>query len=106
MLDTVTPTRIGLTGYGEEILAYRLGDTDDTTILGDPEPGVLVNGTIHAREWQSPEVVTGLMESLAEISADASLGQYLSENLNVVIVPVLNIDSPWHKIYSNALCWR
>ncbi len=92
LLDTVTPARIGLTGYGEEILAYRLGDTDDTTTLGDREPGVLINGTIHAREWQSPEVVTGLMESLAEISADASIGQYLSENLNIVIVPILNID--------------
>ncbi len=92
MLDTVESVRVGQTAFGEEILAYIMGDRDRTTLLGDPEPAVLVNGTIHAREWQSPEVVTGLMETLAQLSSDAGIGQYLTENLNVVIIPTLNID--------------
>jgi len=92
MLDTVESTRIGQTAFGEDIVAYIMGDSDRTTTLGDPEPAVLINGTIHAREWQSPEVVTGLMETLAQLSSDAGIGQYLSDNLNVVIIPTLNID--------------
>ncbi|MDH3946356.1 MAG: M14 family zinc carboxypeptidase, partial [Chromatiales bacterium] len=92
MLDTVEAVPVGQSGMGETIVAYRMGDSDRTTPLGDPEPAVLVNGTIHAREWQSPEVVTGLMEMLALRSADGGIGQYLSDNLNVVILPILNID--------------
>ncbi len=92
MLDTVESAVVGSTGRGEEILAYRLGDHDLTTVTGEPEPAVLINGTIHAREWQSPEVVTGIMESLAEIADDGGIGEYLADNLNVVILPVLNID--------------
>ena len=92
MLDTVEAVPVGQSGMGETIVAYRMGDSDRTTPLGDPEPAVLVNGTIHAREWQSPEVVTGLMEMLGLRSADGGIGQYLSDNLNVVILPILNID--------------
>ena len=56
---------IGTTRAGRSIFAYRLGDFDKTTPWGLPEPATLTNGGIHAREWQSPETVTGILELFA-----------------------------------------
>ncbi len=61
----VHPEEIGITRAGRTIWAYRLGDSDLLTIDGLPEPATLTNGGIHAREWQTPEVVTGILELLA-----------------------------------------
>ncbi|GAA0202759.1 hypothetical protein GCM10009123_07500 [Kangiella japonica] len=83
---------VGQTHNGRDIYAYRFGDSDNLTNTGLTEPAFLVNGTIHAREWQSPEVVTELMEQLAEKKADQSMVQYLLDNTNIVILPVMNID--------------
>ena len=88
----VTGTVVGQTAAGRDIWAYRIGDPDDLTTGGAPEGAVLINGTIHAREWQSPEAVTEVFEQLTEIAGDGGFGQYLHENLNVVILPVLNVD--------------
>jgi hypothetical protein len=83
---------VGKTHNDRDIYAYRFGDSDNQTNDGRPEPAFLVNGTIHAREWQSPEVVTELMEQLTEKKDDQSVVQYLLDNTNIVILPVLNID--------------
>jgi hypothetical protein len=40
------------------------GVIDTTTAEGFAEGAVLVNVRIHAREWQTPEAVTGLMEAM------------------------------------------
>jgi hypothetical protein len=90
--DTVAGEVVGHTASGREIWAYTLGDADSSTVDGRSEPAVLLNGGIHAREWQSPEVVTAVFELLVDRAADASVGQYLADNLNVVLVPVLNVD--------------
>ncbi|RDX37658.1 hypothetical protein DZA50_01670 [Kangiella sp. HD9-110m-PIT-SAG07] len=83
---------VGQTHNGRDIYAYRFGDSDNQTNTGLTEAAFLINGTIHAREWQSPEVVTELMEQLTEQKADQSVVQYLLENTNIVILPVMNID--------------
>lgn len=95
-LDVLSPgvegIVVGQTVAGRDIWAYRVGDPDRRTADSGPEAAALINGTIHAREWQAPEAVTELFEQLTEISADGGFGQYLYENLNVVILPVLNVD--------------
>ena len=63
-----------------------------TTAEGFAEGAVLVNGGIHAREWQTPEAVTGLMEAMVDGKADGGFGQYLIENLTTVLLPVNNVD--------------
>ena len=83
---------IGQTLADRDIWAYSLSDPDDVTHDGLAEPAMLVNGGIHAREWQSPEAVTDLLEYLAENSQDSGLVQYLIENVNTVLIPVLNVD--------------
>ncbi|MGH8197812.1 MAG: M14 family zinc carboxypeptidase, partial [Steroidobacteraceae bacterium] len=90
--DEVAGEVVGQTLAGREIWAYVIGDTDATTAEGLAEGAVLVNGGIHAREWQTPEAVTGLFETLVAGKADAGFGQYLVENLNTVVVPVNNVD--------------
>jgi hypothetical protein len=66
----VHPHQIGTTRAGRTIWAYRLGDEDMATPDGFPEQAMLSNGGIHAREWQSPEVTTGIIELLADSPAD------------------------------------
>jgi hypothetical protein len=80
------------TSGGRNIWAYSLSDADSTTPEGLPEPAMMANGTTHAREWQSPEVLTGVMERFLEQSDDGWLYQYLLEHNQTVLLPVLNID--------------
>ncbi|CAN5120598.1 hypothetical protein BH24PSE2_BH24PSE2_15380 [soil metagenome] len=83
---------VGQTIGGRDVWAYSLGDTDTETIHGRAEPAAMLTGGTHAREWQTPEAVTEMLEQLVERHADSGLGQYLHDNFNVVILPVLNID--------------
>jgi len=91
--NNITGTIVGNTIDGRDIWAYSLSDADNTTVEGMVlEGAVLQNGGIHAREWSTPEVTTGIMERLAANEADQWLYQYLLENVNIVIQPVENVD--------------
>ena len=90
--DEVDGEVVGETLAGREIWAYVIGDADSITAEGFAEGAVLVNGGIHAREWQTPEAVTAVFEALVAGKADGGLVQYLVENLNTVLVPVNNVD--------------
>lgn len=83
---------VGQTLEGRDIWAYSVGDADGLGAEGRPEPALMVNGGIHAREWQSPEVVTGLLESLVERADPVGLDQFLLDEVNLVVIPVLNVD--------------
>ncbi|MEM9058412.1 MAG: M14 family metallopeptidase, partial [Pseudomonadota bacterium] len=95
-LMTVHPhvqgTVVGTTRAGNAIWAYVLGDADDRKADGSLEPAVMVNGGIHAREWQSPEAVSETLEQLAAMAQDGGFWEYLRDSVTQVIVPVLNID--------------
>lgn len=95
----------GETWSGEDIWVYRFGDLDEQQAWsGGAEGAVLINGSIHAREWQTQEATTGLMEYLVAIQDDAGIGSYLSDNLDIFIIPVHNIDGfrqtqrYWNKV--------
>ena len=83
---------LGQTRTGRTIWAYQLGDADHMTVTGLPEHAMLTNGGIHAREWQSPEVATGIIELLTLSEDDHHLISYLRDNANVLVIPVLNVD--------------
>lgn len=83
---------IGETRAGRTIWAYQIGDANFDTVNGLPEQAMLTNGGIHAREWQSPEVATGIIELLALAEDDHHLISYLRDNANIMVIPVLNID--------------
>ena len=88
----VHPFEIGTTHHGRTIWAYQLGDADLTRPDGLPEQAMLTNGGIHAREWQSPETATGIMELLALGADDDPLLRYLRDSANILVIPVLNVD--------------
>jgi len=88
----VHPVVLGETHQGRTIWLYRLGDADRVTAYGSAEQAMVTNGGIHAREWQSPEVVTGIIELLALGPEDHHLLSYLRENANILVIPVLNVD--------------
>jgi hypothetical protein len=90
--DEVDGEVVGQTLSGRDIWAYAIGDANATTAEGFPEGAVLVNGGVHAREWQTPEAVTAVFETLVAGKADQGFFQYLVENLNTVLVPVNNVD--------------
>ena len=83
---------VGQTEYNRDIWAYVFSDENNLTKHGVKEGVMLINGGIHAREWQSPEVLTGIMELLHEKSNDESLHQFLLENTTIITVPVNNVD--------------
>ena len=84
--------QIGATRTGRTIWAYQLGDANFDTVNGVPEQAMLTNGGTHPREWQSPEVATGIIELLALAEDDHHLISYLRDNANILVIPVLNID--------------
>ncbi|MDP9140150.1 MAG: hypothetical protein M3O62_05070 [Pseudomonadota bacterium] len=90
--DDVAAVVVGETARDRPITAYRIGDADATTAEGFAESAALINGGIHAREWASPEVVTGLVERMVVQRNDAGFYRYLLDNLNLIVVPVLNVD--------------
>ncbi len=90
--NRIEPIVIGRTLEGRPIIAYRFGDRNKRTAEGLREGAMLINGTIHAREWQSPEVVTEIFERLALNDRDDGLFEYLSDNANIIVIPTLNID--------------
>jgi hypothetical protein len=90
--DSIAEQTIGQTQTQRPISAYRLSDADALTAEGFAEPAALINGGIHAREWGSPEVVAALIERYAERQNDAGPYRYLLDNLNLIVIPVLNVD--------------
>lgn len=90
--DQATQLLAGETLLGRSIWAYQLSDADAARASGGIEQSALINGGIHAREWQSPEASTGLLENLLQRANRNHVEKYLLDNLNLVIIPVLNID--------------
>jgi hypothetical protein len=99
----VHPEQVGLTHQGRVVWAYRLGDDDLLTVDGLPEAATLTNGGIHAREWQTPEVVTGILELIALHEPDHHFYDYLRDNVNMIVIPSLNIDGFLHTQRTPAL---
>jgi hypothetical protein len=83
---------VGASRNNRTIWAYRIGDADTTTVWGLPEPATLTNAGIHAREWQTPEVATGMMELLTSKASDIGFYRYLLDNVNMTVIPVHNVD--------------
>ena len=85
--DIVHRKIIGTSQKGGTINAWQIGDADLLNNEGLPEAAMLTNGGIHAREWQSPEVVTGIMELFAENETDNGFYRYLLDNANIILIP-------------------
>lgn len=84
---------LGTTIDGRAIYGYVIGDGDGLAVDGaGPEPAFLVNGTIHAREWASPEIVMAVMEHLCVSYGSDPVATYLVDQLQLGFIPVQNVD--------------
>ncbi|WP_348675302.1 M14 family zinc carboxypeptidase [uncultured Abyssibacter sp.] len=89
----IREVRVGTTLEGRPIWAYVVGDADARLADGSGSEGVvLFNGGIHAREWASPEVSTAVLEALAAGAEDGGFIEFLVDQVEITIVPVLNVD--------------
>ncbi len=88
----ITGHIVGQTHYNRDIWAYVLSDDDNITKFGTKEGAMLVNGGIHAREWQTPETLTQIITDFNDHSNDESFYQYLLENTSIITIPTNNID--------------
>ncbi len=106
----ITGQIVGQTVYDRDIWAYVLSDEDNNTKFGVKEGAMLINGGIHAREWQSPETLTQIITTFNDNSEDNSFYQYLLENATIITIPSNNIDGflqtqrfPRENWYSNNI---
>jgi len=92
MSPLISEHTIGSTFNSRTIFAYSISDNDTLTDDGRQEAAALINGGIHAREWQTPEAVTGYIEAIFEQYQDDHIASYVANNVHLVTIPVLNID--------------
>lgn len=90
--DFIEGSIVGETRRGREIWAYALSSPSPTTPDGLAKSSVLINGGIHAREWGTPELTTGLIEGFAAQAGDGWLYDYLLDHVRFTVLPVNNID--------------
>jgi hypothetical protein len=95
---------LGRTHRGRDILAVRVTKNVANTRPGS-KPGVLYQGTTHAREWISTEVTRRLLRWFVA-SADTSLiVQRVLERSELWFVPVVNPDGYQYSFRGDRL-WR
>lgn len=90
--DFITASPVGTSIHGRTITAYRFSTADANTPEGTPKPGAMIQGTIHAREWQSPESAAAVFEWLALESESDPVAAFILENMEIVILPIGNPD--------------
>ncbi|MEM7054304.1 MAG: M14 family zinc carboxypeptidase [Pseudomonadota bacterium] len=90
--DFIQGEIVGQTITGRDIWAYVLSDVDNNTANAGAESSALINGGLHAREWASPELTTGLIEAWADNAGDRHLYDYLIDNVHFTVLPVNNVD--------------
>ncbi len=88
----ISEHQIGLSVEGNPIYAYRISDSNIFAVDASPESGVLINGTIHAREWAAPEIVSQMLSMLVEQYDIDPVITYLVDQNQIVLIPVLNVD--------------
>lgn len=91
--DHVTMVRTGTSLDGRSIYSYTVSTAATLTPEGFPKGAAVIQGTTHAREWTSPEVVTTVLEWLAQDIGTDSVAAYLCDAMRIVIHPIANPDA-------------
>ncbi|XP_076248692.1 zinc carboxypeptidase A 1 [Calliopsis andreniformis] len=94
--EIVKPITGGMSYEGRRIRGVKLS-------YKEGNPGVFIEGGIHAREWISPAVVTYILNEL--ILSDDPRVRYMAESYDWYIFPVFNPDGYEYTHTTNRL-WR
>jgi hypothetical protein len=86
---------------------YALKISDNPQIEEENEPGMLVDGCHHAREWATIEVVLYFADYLITQYASSSEVRDIVDNTEIYCVPVVNVDGYIYDYNGNGeLYWR
>jgi carboxypeptidase T len=86
---------------------YALKISDNPYIEEESEPGMLVDGCHHAREWATIEVVLYFADHLITQYASSSEIRDIVDNTEIYCVPVVNVDGYIYDYNGNGeLYWR
>ncbi|MFQ5413907.1 MAG: M14 family metallopeptidase [Phycisphaerae bacterium] len=88
--DIAAVERIGTSVEGRGIMALRI--SDDAQTIDPTEPGMVVTGCHHAREWISVEVPLFFANYLVENYLKDDAVTRLIRNTEIWIIPILNPD--------------
>ncbi|MCC7392161.1 hypothetical protein IT571_07360 [Candidatus Sumerlaeota bacterium] len=91
--DYITESQTGTTLNGRAIHSYKFERGGPETFEGSPKAAAMVQGTIHAREWISPEVVARLYEWLALEGDSDPIATHVLDATTIVIHPIGNPDA-------------
>ncbi|KAJ4306511.1 putative metallocarboxypeptidase ecm14 [Collariella sp. IMI 366227] len=97
-------TSIGKSYEGRDIYAMRLGVRTGKEAKG-PRKTILITGGLHGREWISTSSVTYLLWSVVTSYGNEQSITKLLEELDVVFIPVLNVDGYEYTWQTDRL-WR
>ena len=92
--NVATSSSLGKSRKNRDIWKLVISDSDTTRDDGTPEPKVVLNGGLHAREWIGPEVVLRIAEDLVlnYASANDDRIEFLVNNSEIHVVVVSNPD--------------
>jgi hypothetical protein len=85
---------------------YALKISDNPYIEEESEPGMLVVGCHHAREWATIEVVLYFAYYLISQYATSAEIRDIVDNTEIYCVPVLNVDGYIYDFNGQYLMWR
>lgn len=90
--DFISISTTGASVYGRSIRTYRFSSAGTMNLEGIPKSAAMIEGTIHAREWASTEVVAGIFEWLSLESDSDPVAGFLIDNTEIAIHPIANPD--------------
>ncbi|MEO0095327.1 MAG: M14 family zinc carboxypeptidase [candidate division WOR-3 bacterium] len=84
---------------------YGVKISDNPGFEDPTEPGFLVDGCHHAREWATPFVVYKFCDSITKVYATNNEIRQIVDNIEIYAFPVINVDGYVYD-YPSQLSWR
>jgi len=84
---------------------YYVKISDNPHVEEDDEPGFLIEGTHHSREWACPITVLFFVDSILEAYGSVSQITNLVNNNEFYCIPVINVDGYLYD-YPSGYWWR
>jgi len=97
----IAKEQIGTSVEGRPIWGFTISAAPDP----DAQRGLMINGTLHAREWISPATMCFLIDRVTDAAASDPRIATLLENVTLYVAPVINPDGYVHSWTTDRL-WR
>jgi len=92
------------TYQGRWIYGVKISDNPN---FEDPnEPGFLIDGTHHAREWATPDLVYHFCDSITKVYNTNNEIQQIVDNVELYCFPIINVDGYVYDYSGGGLSWR